>query len=206
MSGDAALPMEAKTNANLVRLVDVLQEIADGLISAEEGAARLGCDVADLSHLASIPEIERAFLAGSAQAKRDGQAIRRRAQALLLRLMARMSETADRLDREDIPRAIDTVTRVLTAIDKTSAEREARLATKREPRIVMTLCNADKSKFLTTWLTGPSFDDKKHDEAMEWLKRPSSEEPDPKPTRENPARIELFRPTDEELTDAGGDR
>jgi len=206
MSGDVALPLEAKTNASLARLVDVLQEIADGLISAEEGAARLGCGEADLARLASIPEIERAFLAGSAQAKRDGQAIRRRAQALLLRLMARMSETADRLDKEDVPRAIDTVTRVLTAIDKASTEREVRPAAVPGPYIRMTLRNADESKFLTTWMDGRHFDNKKHDEAMEWLRRPSSEEPDPKPTRENPERIELFRPRDEEVIDANGDR
>lgn len=202
----APLPVEATTNASLSRLVDVLQEIADGLISADEGAARLGCGEADLAHLASIPEIERAFLAGSAQAKRDGQAIRRRAQALLLRLMARMSETADRLDKEDVPRAIDTVTRVLTAIDKASSDRETRSSRDFGPRLQIVLRNGDGSKFLTAWIGSVRFDSGKYDEAMTWLQRPSSEEPDPKPTPEHPARIELFRPTEEEVLDVDSGR
>lgn len=120
MSSGATLPAGAKPDQAAAQLSEVLQEIADGLISDDEGAARLGCSTLDLAQLAAVPEIQRVFLAGSAQSKRDGQAIRRRAQALLLRLLTRMGDGVDRLDDEDVPRSVDTVTRVISALTKTT--------------------------------------------------------------------------------------
>lgn len=122
MSSGAMLPAEAKSSRAAAQLVEVLQEIADGLISADEGAARLGCSGADLAHLASVPEIERAFLAVSAQSKRDGGSIRRHTQALLLRALVRMGESIERLDDEDLRRTVDTLTRVLANTNKTTGE------------------------------------------------------------------------------------
>lgn len=63
--------------------------------------------VAEEPKLASMPEIQQAFLADSGRSKRDGGSIRRRAQALLLRLLTRIDE-ASRLklkQRESASRA-----------------------------------------------------------------------------------------------------
>lgn len=122
MSNGATLLAQPKRDPATEQLVEVLQEIADGVITPEEGAARLDCSADDLAHLASMPEIARAYLASSAQSKRDGQAVRRRAQAVLLRLLVRVDESVERLDDEDVRRAVETITRVLAAINKTTGE------------------------------------------------------------------------------------
>lgn len=66
MSTGATVPAGAKfrpgaprTPVEVRKLVDVLQEIGDGLINVDEGAARLGCSALDLAQLGQPPRKRR---------------------------------------------------------------------------------------------------------------------------------------------------
>ncbi len=58
-AGAKLRPVTPRTSVAVRKLVDVLQEIADGHISADEGAARLGCSALDLTHLGQPPRNRR---------------------------------------------------------------------------------------------------------------------------------------------------
>lgn len=122
MSNGATLPAQPKRDPAVEQLAETLLEIVEGGLTHDEGAARHGCSAADLAQLALMPEIQQAFLASSAQSKRDGGSLRRRTQAQLLRALVRMGESIERLNDEDLRRTVDTLTRVLATINRTTGE------------------------------------------------------------------------------------